>query len=176
MQKKGAKGNHQMQIRTPVCTRACVCSLRGSCVRACSRNSAKFRRKKNKGWGADDVVTGTLPKRGRREMVLRCKEGGALAGNVALFPSVKKMAERLPAGKFLRAGPTRYPRRRRRRASPHHPHHPPCDATTTTTTAAADPACCRSSTPHRSRGERNRKNPLLRLSRSSSPPSKKMRD
>lgn len=33
-------------------------------------------------------------------MVLRCKEGGALAGNVALFPSVKKMAERLPAGKF----------------------------------------------------------------------------
>lgn len=145
MQKKGgSEGNHQMQIRTPVCTRACVCLFSAClCARACSRNSAKFRRNEDRvGRKRQDIVASALPGRknrgggagSERGAVPFCEEnGGACAARVDLPASSARRTDARPP----------YPRRR----SP--PTSSPCDATTTTTAAAAaaDPACCRSSTP-----------------------------
>lgn len=164
MQKKGgSEGNHPMQIRTPVCTRACVCSLRVSvCVRA-RATLPSFGETKTE-WGEDDGTSSH-----RRSLEVKIEEE-ALALDVALFPSVKKMAERArPASTCrLRAGPTRD--HRTRGGGGPHPHHPratrrpPPLLLLTLRAAAARPPS----------GEEE--NPLLRLSRSSSPPSKKTRE
>lgn len=151
-----------MQIRTPVCTRACVCSLRVSvCVRA-RATLPSFGETKTE-WGEDDGTSSH-----RRSLEAKIQEE-ALALNVALFPSVKKMAERArPASTCrLRAGPTRDHRTRGGGPHPHHPRatrRPPPLLLLTLRAAAARPPS----------GEEE--NPLLRLSRSSSPPSKKTRE